>query len=86
MNIHGRVHNGVVVLEGGASLPEGMAVTVSCEAARRPKAARKKRPVALPLVKSNRPGSLHLTNERIAEILEEEDLAEHSQFFRRGKS
>lgn len=30
MVIHGRVHNGVVVLEGGLKLPEGMQVTISC--------------------------------------------------------
>ena len=29
MVISGRVHNGVVVLEGGLTLPEGMQVTVS---------------------------------------------------------
>src|SRR5437870_5212288 len=31
MVIPGRVHNGVVILEGGPALPEGTRVTVSCD-------------------------------------------------------
>jgi hypothetical protein len=31
--------------------------------------------IQLPLVRSDRPGSIHLTGERIAEILDQEDIA-----------
>lgn len=74
MEIPGRVQNGVVVLENGAVLPEGTPVTVSCpvRASHKP---RKRKRVKLPLVESKRPGSLRLTNKRIAEIFEKEDLA-----------
>jgi hypothetical protein len=72
---HGRVHNGVVVLEDGPVLPEGAAVIVSrAEAEGATKPAEQKR-VKFPLVHSNNPGSLHLTNERIAEVLDEEDAS-----------
>lgn len=75
MHIPGRVKNGVVVLEGGWALPEGTEVTVSCALAPPAKTARRKRRVQLPLVSSKRPGSVRLTAERIAEILEEDDLS-----------
>lgn len=74
MVIPGRVKNGVVVLEGGPSLPEGTVVSVSCDLlapARQPGGTR----VKFPLVPSKRPGTLHLTAERIAEFLEEEDVS-----------
>lgn len=74
MEIHGFVHNGVVVLTGGVSLPEGTPVTVSCQ----PEPAtplREKRRVQLPLVRTGAPGSMNLTNERIAEIFNAEDIA-----------
>jgi hypothetical protein len=75
MVIPGRVHNGVVVLEDGPPLPEGMAVTVLCNIAPAAETAKQKRRVELPLVPSKRPGTLHLTAERIAELLEEDDLS-----------
>lgn len=75
MAIPGRVHNGVVVLEGGHALPEGTAVTVSCDVAPVLKKPVKRKRVQLPLVHSENPGSVHLTNERIAEILNEEDVS-----------
>ncbi len=37
--------------------------------------------VKFPLVESDKPGSLHLTNEMIAEIFEEEDVARCQGFF-----
>ena len=74
MVITGRVENGVVVPPAGTTLPEGAEVTVSYPL---PAAARhgEKQRIQLPLVRSTHPGSLKLSNERIAEILEEEDLA-----------
>jgi hypothetical protein len=75
MEIHGQVQNGVVVLEDGVALPEGTRVTVSCDIAGvSPKPGERKR-VEFPLVHSKHPGSLHLTGQRIAEILDEEDAS-----------
>jgi hypothetical protein len=74
MVIQGRVHNGVIILEGGLTLPEGMQVTISCPAAPIADRASPKRRVQLPLVPSRRPGTLNLTAERVAEILDEDDF------------
>jgi hypothetical protein len=72
MKIPGRVHNGVVILEGGPALPEGTPVTVSCGVRVWHRLGKKKR-VKFPLVGSKHPGSVRLTGQRIAEILDEED-------------
>jgi hypothetical protein len=54
-------------------------VTVSYpELPSEPPAVGRKR-VSFPLVRSTQPGSVHLTNERIAEILDEEDAAPPSR-------
>ena len=73
MVIPGRVHNGVVVLESGPALPEGAAVTVSYPARAGAEPVVDKRRIQVPLVRSERPGSVQLTGERIAAILDEED-------------
>jgi hypothetical protein len=85
MRIRGRVRNGMVILEGAPPLPEGMEVTVSCPGAPIRRRPGKKRRVKLPLVESKRPGTLQLTNERIAEILQEEDVRQYSKFFLKHK-
>ena len=75
MEIRGRIHNGVVVLEGSPPLPEGALVTVSFPASGSltPHGPRKR--VQLPLVPSKRPGSVDLTAEKIAEFLGDDDVA-----------
>ena len=75
MEIQGLVRNGVVVPEAGSQLPEGAIVTIVCAAELVVHTAAKKRHVKFPLVHSDNPGSLNLTNERIAEILDEEDAS-----------
>ena len=75
MEIHGRVQNGVVVLEGGRSLPERAIVTVSYPLATTTKPPDSREKVQLPLVLSDRPGNLDLTAERIAELWEEDDVS-----------
>ena len=75
MRIRGRVRNGVVILEDGQSLPEGVNVTVSCGIAPVSKPRRKTTHVKFPLVHSKHSGSLHLTEHRIAEILDEDDAS-----------
>ncbi len=74
MDVPGRVCNGVVVLEAGTVLPEGAAVRVLCPVGPRIRVSPIRKRVQLPLVKTDRPGSVALTNDRIAEILEAEDI------------
>jgi hypothetical protein len=75
MVIPGRVHNGVVVLEGESALPEGAAVTVTYPAQIMAKPPVEKRRIQVPLARNDRPGSVQLTGARIAEILNEEDAS-----------
>jgi len=73
--VQGHVRNGVVVLDSGPALPDGLAVTVSFQTPVEVQPAPEKQRVQLPLVRTGEPGSLHLTNARIAEIFDEEDVA-----------
>jgi hypothetical protein len=57
------------------ALPEGAAVTVTYSALPQAKPAAEKRRIQFPLIPSDEPGSVQLTNERIAEILNEEDAS-----------
>jgi hypothetical protein len=75
MIIPGRVHNGMVILEGGPALPEGAAVSISYPALDGSTPVREKPRIQVPLVRSERPGSILLTGARIAEILDEEDAS-----------
>jgi hypothetical protein len=75
MVIQGRVHNGVVVLEGAAALPEGAAVTVSYPAFTNTTRAGDKRRIQVPLVRTDEPGSVTLSGARIAQIMDEEDAS-----------
>jgi len=74
MQIQGVVQNGVVVVDPPNSLPEGAAVTVTLRTTPVIHVSPVRRRVQLPLVKSDQPGTLELTNDRIAEILEAEDV------------
>ncbi len=75
MEIPGRVHNGVVVLEGGLMLSEGTVVTVLCPGPFHVQSPGKRKQVQLPLVPSEEPGSRQLTAERIAELLDQDDVS-----------
>jgi hypothetical protein len=75
MVVLGRVRNGVVVLEGQATLPEGALVAVSYGEPTVTKAPAGSPRVEVPLVRTGEPGSVHLTGARIAEILDAEDAA-----------
>lgn len=75
MIIPGRVHNGVVVLEGRPELPEGAAVSIWYPAPVGSTPVHEKRRIQVPLVRSERRGSVQLTGERIAEILDDEDAS-----------
>lgn len=73
MVIAGRVENGVVVLAGGSRLPEGASVTISFPPLVTNETSAQKRRIEVPLVRTNQPATVHLTGERIAEILDEDD-------------
>ena len=75
MEIPGHVENGVVVLDGGAVLPEGARVVVSDSPRPDNGYQPPKKTAELPLVAGGQPGSIVLTNERIGEILDDDDFA-----------
>ena len=72
MNLKGIVRTGIIVLAAGTSLPEGTRVLVSVieSTVKQPKHR-----VTFPLVPSENPGSVHLTNAMIGQILDDEDSA-----------
>ena len=74
MTIRGQVEGGVIVLEGGVTLPEGTEVIVfyKPESERQPEMPK---PVIFPLVRSDFPGTLRLTADRVAELLQEDDVS-----------
>ena len=75
MEIQGLVRNGVVVPDASTQLPEGAIVTIVCDTELVMHTAAKTRRIKLPFVHSDTPGSLDLTNERIGEILDQEDAS-----------
>lgn len=74
MDISGHIQNGVVVLDSPVTLAEGTAVTVTVRTSPVIHFAKSPKRVEFPLVHSEAPGSVDLTNERIAEILDDEDI------------
>lgn len=75
MVVPGRVHNGVVVLDGDSALPEGAVVAVSYAEPPATSPSSETHRIEVPLVCTGEPGSVHLTGQRIAEVLNEEDAA-----------
>jgi hypothetical protein len=75
MTLPGIVRNGVVVLEGESTLPEGTPVSVISRASPAIHVAKHQKRVEFPIVRSSKPGSVNLTGEMIAEILDDEDMA-----------
>lgn len=73
MKTQGVVHNGVIVIDGGIRLPEGTRIVVSIE----PEVSESKSNsyhVHFPLVHSDTPGQLHLTNEMISQFLDDDEI------------
>ncbi len=70
MVLHGRIENGVVVLQEAANLPDGTEVTVVVQ--RPATQINSDHRVELPLVRSEHPGTLELTADRIADLLDDE--------------
>ena len=73
MEISGRVQNGVVVLDGEASLPDGAIVIVTYRPSPVIRFANNPVQVVLPIFDSDEPSTIDLTNDRIAELLDQED-------------
>ena len=73
MEIHGRVKNGVVILEDSQHLPEGASVTVLYPESHELSLKITKRRIQVPLVRTGNPGSVNLCNSQIDEIMNEED-------------
>lgn len=72
MEIQGVVQKGVVVLEASITLPEGAAKIVTYRTAPVIRVSQHPIPVVLPIFDSDQPGTIDLTNDRIAEILDQE--------------
>jgi hypothetical protein len=66
----GIVRNGIITLDTGLVLPEGTRVRIEVVG---PTGTSPNQRVMFPLVPSENPGSVHVTNEMIAEILDDED-------------
>lgn len=75
MEVAGRVQNGVVVFDRPMALPEGASVVVTYRETPVIHIAKNPRTVVLPIFDSGQPGTLDLTNDRIAEILDHEDAS-----------
>jgi hypothetical protein len=75
MVISGHVQNGVVVLDGGLALPEGAVVVVSYPGPVAANTADKSERIEVPLVSTGEPGTVSLTGEQIADILDREDVS-----------
>ena len=73
MRLRGQIRNGKIVLEGHDVLPDGAEVVVDVRESA-PQGNRSDK-VQFPLFHSKNPGSLDLSNQRIAEILEDEELS-----------
>lgn len=76
MELVGQVNRGVIVPQGDAHLPEGAMVRIVYE----PRLAEELSPdkrnrVEFPLVRTGKPGTLHLTNQIIAETFDDEDFS-----------
>lgn len=74
MEATGYIQNGVVVLDTPIALPDGTPVTVSVRSLPAVYVSSNPTQVEFPLVRTSAPGSVPLTNERIGEILDQEDL------------
>ncbi|MEQ1903853.1 MAG: hypothetical protein ABL888_06690 [Pirellulaceae bacterium] len=75
MEIQGIVQNGVIVFDGRVSLPEGAVVVVTYQATPVIRVSQNPIPVVLPIFDSDEPGTIELTNDRIAEIMDQEDAS-----------
>ncbi len=74
METFGHIQNGVVVFDGPA-LPEGAAVTVALRYIEPKRNDPSNSRIDFPLVRSRNPGSVNLSCETVAALLEADDIA-----------
>lgn len=72
MQIRGHIHDGLVVLDRDPGLPNGTEVSVSLPMGMDAKIRQR---VTFPLIPGKSPSSVDLTNERIAEIMDDDDAS-----------
>ena len=75
MDIQGVVQNGVVVLPPDVTLADGTVVVLHCSQDQVPVEPRPRKRAQFPLVHSKNPGTLHLTNDMIAEFLNDTEIS-----------
>jgi hypothetical protein len=75
MQIRGHLRDGIVVLDRDPGLPNGTEVSVLIAPLVCEKGDKAAQALVFPLVLGTKPNSVELTNERIAEILDEEDAS-----------
>lgn len=75
MEIIGRVQNGVIVFDSNLPLPEGASVSIFYPSAPAAPTRSSASRVELPLVHCHEAEKVDLTNEQIAEIMDDEDIA-----------
>jgi hypothetical protein len=75
MVIPGRVENGVVIPESASALPEGAVVTITYPATTANRECPPRQRIQVPLVRTGELGSVQLTGEAIAEIMDNEDTS-----------
>lgn len=74
MEIQGVVQNGVVVVDGSIVLPEGALVTVLVRTDPVIHVSTNGKRGELPVCRTSAPGTMDLTNEKIQEILDDEEI------------
>lgn len=79
MEIQGVVQQGVVAVDDAISLPEGAFVVVTYQQAPVLRVARNPVPVMLPIFDWGEPGTIDLTNDRIADILDRDDTSSYQR-------
>jgi hypothetical protein len=76
MEALGKVKGGVIVLEQGVTLPEGTTVRVVVDApAAQNDSTKSGTLLEFPLIRTGRPGTLHLTNQSIQDLFDAEDFS-----------
>ena len=75
METQGVVQNGVVVLPPNVHLADGTVVVIHCLDEQDSDERRLRKKVRLPLIASKNPSSLHLTNDMIAEFLNDTEIS-----------
>jgi hypothetical protein len=75
MELTGHIENGTIIIDTGSMPPDGSRIEIHVLEAHPPQLNKSaKQRIQFPLINSRDPGTIHLTNEQIARIFDEEDL------------